>query len=127
MRLLEINHGYTFSLTKDLIGDDEIPAYAILSHTWQAGQEVTFDDLINNTGHNKAGYIKLKFCAQQAERDGLRNFWVDTCCTIQSHHRCLCPTKGVAYAAEDGGRTCIAFQYICIIISLTSNFSFENL
>lgn len=96
MRLLEVSDGYTFSVTKDLLGDDEIPAYAILSHTWQAGQEVTFDDLIKDNKtrsskvrsslrllrprSSKAGYAKLRFCAQQAKLDGLRYFWVDTCC-----------------------------------------------
>ncbi|KAH8688669.1 hypothetical protein GQ44DRAFT_802460, partial [Phaeosphaeriaceae sp. PMI808] len=29
---------------------------------------------------SKAGYNKIWFCAQQAKRDGLEYFWVDTCC-----------------------------------------------
>jgi hypothetical protein len=109
MRLLEITQGGALSLTKDLIGDDHVPAYAILSHTWQVGQEVTFEDFMRGTGHDKAGYNKIRFTAQQAERDGLRYFWVDTCCTIQTRHRRQCPTKRVAYAAENGGRMYIAF------------------
>jgi hypothetical protein len=80
MRLLEINTDGKLSLTKDLIGDDDIPAYAILSHTWQDDQEVTFDEMINGTGKDKAGHHKIHFCAEQAKRDGLRYFWVDTCC-----------------------------------------------
>ena len=80
MRLLEASNDSTFSLTKDYIGDDEVPAYAILSHTWQGGQEVTFDDLTNDTGESKTGYNKLRFCAQKAKHDGLRYFWVATCC-----------------------------------------------
>ncbi|KAH8717012.1 heterokaryon incompatibility protein-domain-containing protein [Phaeosphaeriaceae sp. PMI808] len=80
MRLLYTGTDGKFSLTKDLYGDSDIPAYAILSHTWQEGEEVTFDDLTNGTGGNKAGYTKIRFCAQQAERDGLHYFWVDTCC-----------------------------------------------
>ncbi|KAH8714789.1 kinesin light chain 1 [Phaeosphaeriaceae sp. PMI808] len=66
--------------TREFDDEDEIPQYAILSHTWQADQEVTFDDLLNNTGKSKAGYEKLQFCAKQVMRDGLRYFWVDTCC-----------------------------------------------
>ncbi|KAF1937515.1 HET-domain-containing protein, partial [Clathrospora elynae] len=80
MRLLDISSGGDFSFTKDLIGDDEVPPYAILSHTWQEDQEVTFDDLMNDTGNDKAGYKKIRFCAQQAKRDGLHYVWVDTCC-----------------------------------------------
>ena len=85
MRLLQINTDGTFGLTKDFIGDDEVPAYAILSHTWRAGQEVTFDDFENGTGEAKAGYRKIKFCAEQAEQDGLSYFWVDTCCIRKSN------------------------------------------
>jgi hypothetical protein len=54
MRLLERNNGSEFSLTKDF-GDD-IPWYAILSHTWGADtEEVTFRDLMDGTGKSKAG------------------------------------------------------------------------
>jgi hypothetical protein len=80
MRLLQRDSTGRFSLTEDIPDDgDTFPLYAILSHTW-GKQEVTFDDLNNNTGSSKDGYEKLKFCAKQAEQDGLRYFWVDTCC-----------------------------------------------
>ena len=43
--------------------DDDIPRYAILSHTWGADDdEVTFRDLTEGTGRNKAGYRKIEFC-----------------------------------------------------------------
>jgi hypothetical protein len=79
MRLLECNSAGQLSLTKDFAGDN-IPKYAILSHTWGADtEEVTFQDLMNRIGGNKSGYKKIDFCRDQAERDGLRYFWVDTC------------------------------------------------
>ena len=86
MRLLLPSNNGEFSFTKDLIGDDTIPPYAILSHTWKEGQEVTFKDLVDGTGQSKAGHDKIRFCAQQAERDGLRYFWVDTCCIDKSNN-----------------------------------------
>jgi hypothetical protein len=86
MRLLKCNSSGELSFTKDFIGEKEIPPYAILSHTWQEGQEVTFDDLKNDNGKSKAGYEKIHFCAQQAERDSLRYFWVDTCCINKADH-----------------------------------------
>jgi len=80
MRLLEHNSAGEFILTTDIVGD-ELPPYAILSHTWGAGaEEVTFEDLTNGTGRDKAGYEKLRFCGEQAKKDGLQYFWVDTCC-----------------------------------------------
>jgi hypothetical protein len=70
MRLLECNSAGQLSLTKDLIGKDDIPKYAILSYTWGA-EEVTFRDLIDGTGKSKAGYNKIRFYAYQAANDGL--------------------------------------------------------
>ncbi|KAI5364440.1 hypothetical protein J4E82_011451, partial [Alternaria postmessia] len=62
------------------------PPYAILSHTWSENNEdeVSYDDLRNETGREKSGYAKLKFCAEQAAKDGLEHFWVDTCCIDKS-------------------------------------------
>jgi hypothetical protein len=83
MRLLECNSHGTFSLT-EFVGID-IPRYAILSHTWGAdGDEVTFKDLAEGTGSIKAGYNKIRFCGEQAKNDGIRYFWVDTCCIDKS-------------------------------------------
>ena len=81
MRLLERNSTGEFILTKDFVDDNEVPPYAILSHTWEAdAEEVTFEDLKNGTGQDKAGYEKLQFCGEQVKYDSLRYFWVDTCC-----------------------------------------------
>ncbi|ORX93522.1 hypothetical protein BCR34DRAFT_677790, partial [Clohesyomyces aquaticus] len=85
MRLLLRSNTGEFCLTKEFIGHDIIPPYAILSHTWSEGEEVTFKDLIEGTGKDKAGYEKIQFCGQQAERDGLQYFWVDTCCINKSN------------------------------------------
>jgi hypothetical protein len=56
-----------------------IPPYAILSHTW-GDDEFHFEDLVNGTGKSKAGYGKILFCGEQAARDHVQYFWVDTCC-----------------------------------------------
>jgi hypothetical protein len=114
MRLLLRSDSGEFSLTKDFVGDNTIPPYAILSHTYT--DEVTFKDLTNGIGEDKPGYRKIRFCREQARKDSLQHFWVDTRCTIQAHHRRQCPTKRVACAAENGGRMHIAFQYECIDI-----------
>ena len=65
--------------------DDNIPRYAILSHTWgEDGEEVTFKDFLEGNAKNKASYKKIEFCRKQAIRDGLQHFWVDTCCIDKS-------------------------------------------
>src|SRR5450432_838940 len=82
IRLLQYNNDGEFSLTTFFA--DKIPQkYAILSHIWEA-EEVTFEDLQNGTGTKKAGYNKIRFCGEQARRDSLQYFWVDTCCIDKS-------------------------------------------
>jgi hypothetical protein len=83
MRLLRLENDGGLSI-REHAGKD-IPAYAILSHTWGADdEEVTFKDLAAGTGMSKTGYRKLTFCAKQAAKDGLQWFWVDTCCIDKS-------------------------------------------
>ena len=77
MRLLHFNG--LGELTWTVFAQQDIPPYAILSHTWETG-EVSFKDLESNTGKEKAGYRKVLFCGEQAARDRIEHFWVDTCC-----------------------------------------------
>jgi hypothetical protein len=87
MRLLLRSDTGEFSLTKDLVGDDTIPPYAILSHTWGADvEEITFEDITNGTGKDKPGYEKIQFCGEQARIDGLQYFWIDTCCINKANY-----------------------------------------
>lgn len=81
MRLLKRYHDGEISLTEDLAENGMLPPYAILSHTWGAdNDEVTFGDFDEGTGKHKPGYEKILFCAEQAMKDGLHHFWIDTCC-----------------------------------------------
>jgi hypothetical protein len=83
MRLLKYEENGKFTITS--FNDNAIPPYAILSHTWGADtEEVTFADLETGDGKDKSGYRKIRFCGQQAQQDGLRYFWVDTCCINKS-------------------------------------------
>ena len=85
MRLLQLKTNGEFGLTKDLIHN--IPPYAILSHTWgNDDEEIAFKDLAEGCKNTKAGYRKIQFCAEQATRDALQYFWVDTCCIDKSNN-----------------------------------------
>ncbi|KAH7377414.1 beta transducin-like protein HET-D2Y [Pyrenochaeta sp. MPI-SDFR-AT-0127] len=84
MRLLRCSDNGDFGVPEVFPDNERIPPYAILSHTWEPGQEVTFRDLVAGTGKGKSGFRKIRFCAQQAKRDGLQYFWVDTCCIDKS-------------------------------------------
>jgi hypothetical protein len=79
MRLLKYEKNQELSIAE--FDEDTKPPYAILSHRWGAdADEVTFEDVVGNTGKNKHGYAKIRFCGEQAQRDGFQHFWIDTCC-----------------------------------------------
>lgn len=83
MRLLKNNDDGSFSLTTFV--SSKIPSYAILSHTWELdNHELTFQDMMDGTGRSKAGYRKIQFCGDQAKKDGIKYFWVDSCCIDKS-------------------------------------------
>jgi hypothetical protein len=82
MRHLKRLPGGGFELV--LFSDDDLPPYAIISHIWTEGQEVTYSDLVAGTGKDKTGYTKIRFCGERTEADGLEYFWVDTCCIDKS-------------------------------------------
>ena len=84
MRLLELKENGEFNLAKDII--NSTTTYAMLSHTWgDNDEEVSFKDLTEGSGNTKARYRKICFCGEKATRDGLKHFWVDTCCVGKSN------------------------------------------
>ncbi|KAF8849377.1 HET-domain-containing protein [Acephala macrosclerotiorum] len=76
--------------------DDQIPRYAILSHTWGTpGEEVSFQDLQGATtklGVNprspswmkKPGWAKIENACAQSLKHNCQYIWIDTCCIDKS-------------------------------------------
>ncbi|KAL7903747.1 heterokaryon incompatibility domain-containing protein [Trichoderma velutinum] len=62
--------------------EEEIPDYAILSHTWgERKAEVSFQDWKDlQTASQKQGYKKIVRACEQAAQDGNEYVWVDTNC-----------------------------------------------
>ncbi|KAH7014111.1 heterokaryon incompatibility protein-domain-containing protein, partial [Microdochium trichocladiopsis] len=60
---------------------NQIPPYAILSHTWE-DEEVSFEELMGHdkAWQNKAGWKKIVAFAEIASSDGYQYVWADTCC-----------------------------------------------
>ncbi|KAF1933118.1 uncharacterized protein M421DRAFT_24692, partial [Didymella exigua CBS 183.55] len=113
MRLLYSASDGRLSWTDDLLGD-QIPPYAILSHTWD-GQEVVYKDLQNHKdigdvdARLKGGYQKIFFCAAQAKCDGLDYFWVDTCCIDKSNNTELSKAINSMFRWYQNARRCYVF------------------
>jgi hypothetical protein len=83
MRLITYEGSWSLKLVE--YEENDLPQYAVLSHTWGAdGEEVTFKDFTEGDIEGKAGYRKLVFCSKQAARDGIQHFWIDTCCIDKS-------------------------------------------
>jgi hypothetical protein len=65
---------------RDFLGDEDVPPYAILSHTWEE-EEVTFQqwDTMDISDISKlSGYWKIKQFGERAGADGYDWVWVDT-------------------------------------------------
>jgi Heterokaryon incompatibility protein (HET) len=108
MRLLKVDDDGELSLMQ-FVGE-EIPEYAILSHTWGAdGEEVTFEELVKGTGKHKPGYEKIKLCVKQADLDGLKYSWVDTCCIDKSSSSELSEALNSMFRWYSEAKICYAY------------------
>jgi hypothetical protein len=122
MRLLQLKTNSDLVLTKDLITN--IPQYAILSHTWgNDDEEVTFRDLAEGSVNTKAGYRKIQFCAEQAARDGIQYFWVDTCCIDKSNNTELSEAINSMFRWYRNATKC----YVYLSDVSTNNYNQNNL
>ncbi|KAH7012762.1 heterokaryon incompatibility [Microdochium trichocladiopsis] len=81
MRLLK-----TDNLQFEECHDGRTLAYAILSHRWRE-PELSYQDMcriiehgIDPHGPKIPSYRKIMSCRDQAQRNGLKYIWVDTCC-----------------------------------------------
>jgi len=53
---------------------NDLSPYAIVSHTWTAGEEVTYEELLASTRKNKASYAKIRFCRKRGAQNSLQYF-----------------------------------------------------
>ena len=83
MRLLNVQ---TLDL-EEFVGEprNDVPPYAILSHTW-GPEEVTFQEMTSNRSVlvQREGFQKILGCCVKAKSDGHRFVWIDTCCIDKS-------------------------------------------
>ena len=88
---------------------NQIPAYAILSHTWEQ-QEVLFGDIQRHTAESKTtAWRKVQATCQQAMKDGIEYVWIDSCCIDKSSSAELSETINSMYAYYDKAAICYAY------------------
>src|SRR6266542_3260913 len=73
MRLLNVQ-----TVQLEAFYDENIPRYAILSHTW-GQEEITLQDMGRIDTITKFGYRKINRTCDQAIKGGIPYAWVDTC------------------------------------------------
>jgi hypothetical protein len=107
MRLLKRTPDNDLQLV--IVNEDNPPRYAILSHTWSEGQEVTYEELVASTGRDKTGYEKILFCINRAAEDGFEYSWVDTCCIDKSSHQELQTAINSMFRWYQGAEKCYVY------------------
>ncbi|KAK8024470.1 heterokaryon incompatibility protein-domain-containing protein [Apiospora rasikravindrae] len=115
------------SQLKNFISDEDVPDYAILSHTWGEG-EVTFQhwqaaysfdaqfsafpqdwkERNHDSLHHMCLYGKIAMCQKMALRDGIEWVWVDTCCIGKQSSAELSEAINSMYRWYKKSRVCYA-------------------
>ncbi|KAK3352229.1 heterokaryon incompatibility protein-domain-containing protein, partial [Lasiosphaeria hispida] len=113
MRLLNAT---TFEIGS--FADDQIPPYAILSHTWASQtSEVSFHDVHGATApigdggsfKEKTGWAKIEGACAQSLARGCEHIWIDTCCVDKSSSAELQESINSMFRWYAGAEICLAF------------------
>ena len=105
MRLLN-----THTLNFEEFEGQNVPSYAILSHRWEE-QEVLFKDVDRGNAVTKKGWVKITKCCEQAQNDGLKYAWVDTCCIDKSSSAELTEAINSMFRWYQHSKIC--YVYLC--------------
>ena len=99
--------------------DDEATEYAILSHRW-IGQEVDHDEIVDlakmaleerDEIRRRGGYHKILDSCKQAQKDGYRWLWVDTCCIDKRSSAELSEAINSMYRWYENAKKCYAYLH----------------
>ncbi|KIM59673.1 hypothetical protein SCLCIDRAFT_57695, partial [Scleroderma citrinum Foug A] len=99
--------------------DDEVTKYAILSHRW-IGQEVDYDEIVELAKmdeetrveiRQREGYRKILDSCKQAEKDGYKWLWVDTCCIDKQSSAELSEAINSMYRWYENAQVCYAYLH----------------
>ena len=89
-------------------GGNEVPRYAILSHTW-GKEEVTLQDMNTNIAMILDGYEKVKKACSVAAADGFEYVWIDTCCIDKTSSAELSEALNSMYRWYQEAEECYAY------------------
>ncbi|KIW05228.1 uncharacterized protein PV09_03766 [Verruconis gallopava] len=108
MRLINVDN-----LSLKEFNEANTPEYAILSHTWVDGQEVSFHEMQSpnrsRATKHKSGFKKIERCANEAKDHNLAWIWVDTCCIDKSSSAELSEAINSMYHYYRQASVCFAY------------------
>ncbi|VBB76851.1 Putative protein of unknown function with het domain [Podospora comata] len=102
----------TITLKLEEFCDNELPPYAILSHTWDVpSQEVTFVEMqgLRETITNKTGFAKITNFCRLASQKGYEYGWVDTCCIDKRNSADLSEAINSMYRSYYDSGDCLVY------------------
>jgi hypothetical protein len=91
--------------------DQDIPRYAILSHTWN-GAEVPYKDYYNPQRehlYTVEANNKITRTCEKAKEDGYSYVWIDSCCIDKSSSSELSEAINSMYKWYEGAERCYVF------------------
>jgi len=88
--------------------DQNVPPYAILSHTW-GDEEVTFDDIASHHRGKMKGWTKVVRSCNRAAEDGWEYIWIDTCCIDKTNSSELGEAINSMFHWYEEAQICIAY------------------
>jgi Heterokaryon incompatibility protein (HET) len=99
----------TTTLTLEYFIGDNVPPYAILSHTW-GEEEVMFQDISDTKKILKwKGYTKIRDACDLARRDEWEYIWIDTCCINKESSAELSESINSMYNWYRNAQICYAY------------------
>lgn len=106
MRLINVN-----TLAMRDFNETNTPPYAILSHTWVEGEEVSFQEMLDpsRSTRKKSGYQKILKCANETKDHNLEWMWADTCSIDKSSSAELSEAINSMYIYYRKADMCIAY------------------
>ncbi|THV00576.1 HET-domain-containing protein [Dendrothele bispora CBS 962.96] len=90
---------------------NDVPPYAILSHTWSK-EEITFQDIQDphsSVTRSRAGFRKLQGCCDLARQHGFEYVWIDTCCINKDSSAELSEAINSMYGYYQDAEVCYAY------------------
>ena len=102
----------TTTLRLEWVADTAQHKYVVLSHTWQAGQEVTYQEFISSERDlSSPRFDKIIQTCHKAEAMGIQYAWVDTCCIDKSSSAELAEAINAMFTWYKDSSIC--FVYLC--------------